>query len=390
MKLAIYYHIVFALDSKGNIYTPAYYGKFIETLSENVSELMIIAHTINGKEDYKIKSTNILLHDLGPITSSLHRHFFHKKILYNIKGKLLDFDAIIIRSPSPLAPFFSKYIPPNCLIIFYNVGSYNAVLNELRIRSLRDIFVKYYLKLNHYLFINQLKNRDVLVNNLLLFDEYSAIAKKVHYVPTSSFTRDDFYERLDTCSGDIINILYTGRLDLQKGLVELLHSMSELKESFDNIHLHIVGKEYEKKKTVEKLLKVLSFDLNINNIITFHGYKTNGPELNKMYRMSDIYVIPSYNEGFPRTIWEAMANSLPVVTTDVGGIPMILSHNKNAFFIKPKSIEALTKAISKLIYCKELRMNIIRNGTILCTDYTCETLSFKLVDKISELINSNK
>ena len=262
--------------------------------------------------------------------------------------------------------------------------------NEMKIGNLRNVFIKYYMKFNHYLFIKQLKNRDVIVNNLQLFDKYSNFARNLHYVPTSSLTKNDFFERTNTCSGKIINILYTGRLDLQKGLVELMYAISDLSKLFTNIQLHIVGKEIDNKKTVEKLLKKLSFDLNINDFVTFHGYKTNGIELNRMYRMSDIFITPSYNEGFPRTIWEAMANSVPVITTNVGGISMILTHKKNAFFIKPKSTESIKRGISELIRCSDLRLNLIRNAMILCKDYSCEILSHKLVSKIKKIKNINK
>lgn len=60
--------------------------------------------------------------------------------------------------------------------------------------------------------------------------------------------------------------------------------------------------------------------------------------LNKMYRKAEINAIPSNHEGFVKTIWEAMANSLPVLATSEGGIPDYLTNYDNAIFVEPKNI----------------------------------------------------
>ena len=66
--------------------------------------------------------------------------------------------------------------------------------------------------------------------------------------------------------------------------------------------------------------------------------KKMGHELLSFYRKADIFIMPSLHESFPRTIWEAMASGCVVLTTNVGSIPLLLSHKKNCIMVEKKMI----------------------------------------------------
>ena len=68
---------------------------------------------------------------------------------------------------------------------------------------------------------------------------------------------------------------------------------------------------------------------------------------------SDCFVLPSYNEGAPVVIMEAIAKNLPVVVTDVGGIPLMVKNGKEGRLIKPKSSEEIIKGIKEVLMWKE-------------------------------------
>jgi len=206
-------------------------------------------------------------------------------------------------------------------------------------------------------------------------------------IKTTTLSSEDFFQREDTCQNKIIEVLFTGRLDPLKGIYELIESVAELINLKYSIRLNIVGWEFEKNKPVEKELRRRVTRLKIVDDVTFHGRKSIGSELNAIYRFSDIYVLPSHEEGFPRTIWEAMANSLPVITTDVGGIPSFLTHEENVIMIKPKKVEEITKAIKKVISEKELRMRLISNGQKIARENTLEKQTKIMVDIVKKLIN---
>ena len=152
-----------------------------------------------------------------------------------------------------------------------------------------------------------------------------------------------------------------------------------------NIQIDIVGWEKNPEKPFEKKLISYAKLLGISNNITFHGKKKLGPDLNQYYRNSDIYVLPSYHEGFPRTIWEAMSNSLPVIATNVGGIPFYLKSKKHAILIEPKNSNAIAKAIELLINHDNLREKIISNGYDLSKSNSLKMQTKKLANLISQL-----
>jgi glycosyltransferase involved in cell wall biosynthesis len=168
-------------------------------------------------------------------------------------------------------------------------------------------------------------------------------------------------------------------------LLELVEATSILIKENYRLVLNIVGWEQDNiTRPVQNKMIALAKNLSIEKQLIFHGRKTVGPELNKMYQQADVYVIPSYHEGFPRTIWEAMANSLPVIATKVGGIPFYLTHEKNAILIEPKKVQEIVLGIKKVIENKSLRKHLIENAFELAKDNTLEVQTKKMIDIINE------
>ena len=90
-------------------------------------------------------------------------------------------------------------------------------------------------------------------------------------------------------------------------------------------------------------------ELEISELVTFAGKISHGADLNDIYRNSDIYIIASYHEGFPRTILESMANSTAVIASSVGAIPIELQNDIHAILIRPKSVEDIVSGVKKII-----------------------------------------
>ena len=98
--------------------------------------------------------------------------------------------------------------------------------------------------------------------------------------------------------------------------------------------------------------------------------------------MCQIFVIPSYNESFPKTIWEAFANSIPVIASKVGSISDFTSHGKNVYLIEPRDIYNLKEAIVSLINDSDMRKKLIYNGRKLVKNITLEKQSEILIRNI--------
>lgn len=90
-----------------------------------------------------------------------------------------------------------------------------------------------------------------------------------------------------------------------------------------------------------------------------------------MYRDADIYVVASQlAEGFPRTIWESLASSTPVIATKVGSIPLFLEDGKHAVLVDPRNPGALAEAVERIAADQQLRRTIIREGFSLASENT--------------------
>tara|TARA_B110000046_G_scaffold177641_1_gene204695 strand:- start:6925 stop:8082 length:1158 start_codon:yes stop_codon:yes gene_type:complete len=383
MNLAFYYHIPITIKGDA-LYCPGYLGVFLDSIALEVDKLILIMHESESEEgsNYKLKQKNISFVSLGEKTPAWNRILFHKSILKFKLNSIKDCDVVLVRSPSPLAPYFKRYLKQTRLV-YLVVGDYQESAKLMKMSSLRDLVVKGFLMFNNYLFLDQLKKNHTIVNSKTLFKKYEKNCNHINIIKTTTLSKKDFFKREDTCLDNKINLLYTGRIQWEKGLAELLNAFSEIRKTKNNLHLNIVGWEDDIKQPVETELKILSQKLNIEAFVTFHGFKRVGKELNEIYRMADIYILPSYHEGFPRTIWEAMANSLPVICTSVGSIPLELTNEQDALIVQPKKVQEIEKAINKLLTNSSTRRFLIKNGHIKASHNTLEIQTKKLIKLIS-------
>jgi glycosyltransferase involved in cell wall biosynthesis len=148
-----------------------------------------------------------------------------------------------------------------------------------------------------------------------------------------------------------IQILFLAWVDQAKGIFELIDAMNLIKHKINrnNIQLNICGKG-EAFDEIEAKIKTLELE----DICKIKGW-IRGDQKLKMFESSDIYVLPTYFEGFPNSLMEAMASGLPSIATDVGSIPDMIEDGYNGFIIKPKDPIALAEKLLILINDSALR-----------------------------------
>lgn len=363
MKLGYYYHTEI-FKKNGNLHIHGYQGVFIDSLAQSVDELLLFMHeapNVGPLPDYQLVSNNIRWINLSKKPAAWSRFFFSRILLQKFREEIKSVDAMLVRSPTPSFIAFSYFVDRKKLFYFL-VGDYLHGANNIKITGVRDFFVKLLVKQIDKTFTAVVKDRVIFVNSLELKSKYSGIASKIMEVRTTTVRKNDLRRREDTCKGEVINLLYTGRFDFSKGLLELVEAFKKLHGARPNLRLHFVGWEDNHKNPVTKALVEKVNDYNLGDFVQFHGRKKIGDELNKMYFNSDIYIIPSFHEGFPRTIWEAMGQSTPVIATRVGGIPFLLDDKENALLIEPKSVNDIVVAVESLLGNESLRKKIIANG----------------------------
>ena len=110
----------------------------------------------------------------------------------------------------------------------------------------------------------------------------------------------------------------------------------------------------------------------------------------EMYQAADIYVLPSYREGLPLTLFEAMASGLPIIASPVNGIPFEMKENENGLFSEYSDISSLAKNIQKLIDNPDLRKRFSLNNKKKAKNYDWDTISGKYLKQYKSLLIEKK
>jgi glycosyltransferase involved in cell wall biosynthesis len=134
-----------------------------------------------------------------------------------------------------------------------------------------------------------------------------------------------------------IRFLFVGRLESEKGLKYLFHAVKLLQGRTKNFDVLLVGDGAQRKR-----LEILAQSLDIEEYVQFKG-KVNMNSVTDIYRNSDVFVLPSIHEGFGIVNLEAMASGLPIIATNVGGVPEIIKDGENGLLVEPKDSKALAK-----------------------------------------------
>ena len=141
---------------------------------------------------------------------------------------------------------------------------------------------------------------------------------------------------------DRYELLLLCRLQREKGIIELLNALKTLKNTgLDNIHLTVAGDGDFLDQSREECRK-----LGLENDVDFLGGVYDDAVKAEIYKKADLYILPTYNEGFPRTLYEAMIFGTPIITTFVGGIPALMKDAVNCKRIEPKSVESIVDALT--------------------------------------------
>lgn len=126
------------------------------------------------------------------------------------------------------------------------------------------------------------------------------------------------------------NILFLGRIVKSKGIFETLSAFQLSKKNYPNITLTFAGTGPD-----EKALKTIIKKENIQNV-SFTGFIKNNDKISA-FLFADIFILPSYTEGMPTSVLEAMAFGIPVITRPVGGIPDFFVNNKMGYLVESKN-----------------------------------------------------
>ncbi|BAG03973.1 MAG: glycosyltransferase family 4 protein [Microcystis aeruginosa K13-05] len=153
-----------------------------------------------------------------------------------------------------------------------------------------------------------------------------------------------------------LNLVFLGRIIQRKGVYDLLHALARLsQESLGKIHLILAG-----SGEVDQA-QALAQDLGIEPYISFPGW-INPQEREQLLAQADIFLLPSYNEGLPMALLEAMSWGLAVITTPVGGSGEVVIHQQTGLLVNPGDRQGLADQLELLVNNESLRLKLGKNA----------------------------
>ena len=157
-------------------------------------------------------------------------------------------------------------------------------------------------------------------------------------------------------------IVAVGRLIAKKGFADLIRACGLLAEGGKPFQCEIVG-----EGPLENELRAQIEQLDLQNRVALSGAKPQR-EVRRRFASASVFVLPSVVDSaggidnLPTVIMEAMATALPVISTDIGGIPEMVVENETGFLVRPGDTGALARAVEKMIDDRQLAQRLGRGG----------------------------
>ncbi|MTJ48421.1 glycosyltransferase family 4 protein [Dolichospermum sp. UHCC 0259] len=158
------------------------------------------------------------------------------------------------------------------------------------------------------------------------------------------------------CNIEKVTLLFCGRVGERKGAFDLIKAFANLPYATKNRSELILAGDGDIEQGQE-LVK----SLNLVDNITFLGW-VDSKQRDSLLNQADVFILPSYNEGLPMAILEAMGWGLPIISTPVGGIPELVITNKNGWLVTPGNIKQLSQVMQSLVENEELRLSLGKNA----------------------------
>jgi glycosyltransferase involved in cell wall biosynthesis len=165
---------------------------------------------------------------------------------------------------------------------------------------------------------------------------------------------------------DALVLGHVGRLAPVKGQRELLEAVSSLSSRHPGAHVVLIGRDLERDGAYAAELRQLAKALGIDERVHFAGFRSNAAAA---IQELDVVVLPSWIEGLPLVVLEAMAHAKPVVATAVGGTPEAVVDGETGLLVPPRDVPALAAALDRILTDASLRDRLGQAGRARASEH---------------------
>lgn len=211
------------------------------------------------------------------------------------------------------------------------------------------------------------------------------IYKIYHGLDTQLFANPD-RQLLNVKNNSVPIVLSVGRLVEKKGFNYLIDACAILKQRGHRFQCQIVGGGEGYTETLINLIK----QLHLEDTVSLTGAVTQ-EALRDIYQQASLFALPCLvvdngdRDGIPNVLVEAMAMRVPVISTDISGIPELINHNLNGLLVPEKNALAMANAIEKLLLDPDLRQQLGDAGRArVCKDFDSQVTTLALKDLFND------
>ena len=198
---------------------------------------------------------------------------------------------------------------------------------------------------------------------------------EVFVVPNAALPRTAYSRRDRPCC----TITVMGRLEHRKGTWDMINAFAELAPRFPNLRLCLAGDgDIERARRLVRARR-------LEERVQLPGWVA-GHEQDAIWYATDIYALPSYHEGLPGSVLEAMAAGLPVVASRVGGIPEAVVDGVTGLLVDPGNVSALVERLERLVLDEDLRLRMGAAGRARQAEYFAPAAAVGAVVEVQERV----
>jgi glycosyltransferase involved in cell wall biosynthesis len=318
--------------------------KFILMVGTSFNGMGGVASVVNGYRDAglfeKFKIRYLATHSNGTrITKILYFvKSWCKFLIFLVQGKI----AVLHAHTSSKTSFWRKlffFIPARPLrvpvVLHLHGGAFDVFYESRRTRFAQFVIRKTLDSVSSIIVLSETRRRwiESLSDNRIIITIYNA-------VPLNQVTPFECREPQ--------TILFLGQLGEHKGVYDLLRAVANLRKNIPKVKLLLAG------NGPQEGIRAAVLALGLQGNVEILGWVA-GEKKSDLLRRSAIYALPSYAEGMPMSVLEAMAAGVPIVATAVGGIPEAITHGREGFLVPPGDIGNLTLALLRLLDHPEIR-----------------------------------
>ncbi len=182
-----------------------------------------------------------------------------------------------------------------------------------------------------------------------------------------------------------LKVLFLSSISVSKGAHLLIESARQVYE-YAPIQFILAGEQWPREHNISKdahgnLLQAYDFASAKTPSSVLLLPPVEGLDKERLFQEADVFVLPSYSEGFPLSVLEAMAYGLPLIVTPVGALSEVLKEGENCLFVQPGSIQDLVKALNKILSDPALRKRMGETNRRLVEDrFTIDKTATTLTD----------